>query len=117
MKWHFKKSAKQEKGAANGKWQAKVEHGKRKLAGWLQRQSDKLSIRTKKILLIVCCTVFGSLMLWQVFNGLGGHRLPDIGKVIKPLTPLPLERPGLDSGRSDSTGLGNKRFNHQKRKQ
>ena len=117
MKWNinFKKPTKKEKSSPAGKWQAKVEHGKRRLAGWLQRQSEKLSIRTKKILLMVCCTVFGSLMLLQVFSGLGMQRLPDIGKVVKPLTPLPLQR--LDTVRADSVEIGNKKFNHQKRKQ
>lgn len=114
MKWNinFKRPVKKEKSFPTGKWQAKVEHGKHRLAGWLQRQSEKLSVRTKKILLITCCMVFGSMMLLQVFNGLGFDRLPDIGKIAKPLTSLPLQK--LDTVGTDSTGIENKSFNHQK---
>lgn len=117
MKWNMKKTGQREKAATAGKWQARVEQGKRRLAGWLQRQSEKLSIRTKKVLLIGCCLLFGSLMVLQVVNGLGLHKLPDTGKVVKPLTPPPLRKMEPDTVLKDSTGIGNKSFNHKKGKQ
>jgi len=105
MKWEtkFKRPLKKEKAIPAGKWQVKVELGKRRLAGWLQRQSEKLSIRTKKVLLICCCLLFGSMMVLQVVNGLGMGKLPDTGKVVKPLTPPPLPKMERDTVRRDST--------------
>lgn len=109
MKWDFRK---QEKTIPQGKWQVKMEQGKRRLAGWLQRQSERWSIRTKKVMLILCSLLFGSAMLWQVFRGIGSTRLPPIGMIAKPITPLPLQKMETDSIQADRGNTDNKSDNH-----
>lgn len=81
----------------------KLEAGKRRLAGWLQTQSEKLSVGMKKGLLFLGGLCFGGLMAAQIVGGLSGRPLPDGGTIRKPQTAVPVPGPRPDRAEADSS--------------
>jgi len=89
MWWKRKTKTEPLPGQETSRLQAMIMNNQRKLAGWLQLQSEKLSVRTKKIIVIASFLLFASLMVYQVIDGLNGPVLPESGKITKPDLPVP----------------------------
>lgn len=73
----------------SGRVQLWVIHHQRKLASWLQIQSEKLSITAKKVLLVTGCLLFAGCLVLQITGGLNHNRMPESGSIIKPGLPVP----------------------------
>lgn len=103
MKWKLKlkQPFKTDRQQREGKWQAKMETSKRRLAAWLQQQSEKLSIRSKKIILVGCCLLFGSFMIWRMISGLGADVLHR-SRIMRPVLVTPLPKLNIDTTNTDS---------------
>lgn len=89
MWWRKKRKTGPMDGQEMGRLQILVNGNQRKLAGWLQVQSEKLSVPAKKMILAVGFLLFAALMIFQVINGLNSNTFPESGKIIKPDLPLP----------------------------
>ena len=89
MWWRKKRNTGPVSGQMMGRFQEIVNNNQLKLAGWLQVQSEKLSVRAKKMIVIVCFLLFASCMVYQVVGGLHRPVLPESGKIIRPELPVP----------------------------
>lgn len=91
MWWRKRDTTKMEAQPGEGvsKFQVLMTGYQHKLAGWLQVQSEKLSVRAKKMILIAGGLFMAAFMLFQITNSLNGNLLPESGTIIKPDFPVP----------------------------
>lgn len=76
-------------GEGASKFQVFMTGYQRKLAGWLQVQSEKLSVRAKKMILIAGGLLMAAFMVFQITNSLNGSLLPESGTILQPDLPKP----------------------------
>lgn len=104
--WLFKRRKKEQKTAeGNGKVAGYIAGGLLKVqsgwAGWMQRQSEKLGTKGKKVALVLCCLFTLSYSTIIIVKGLNGDRSIGVSRSsIKPPMMLP-EDPEPEPGKAE----------------
>jgi hypothetical protein len=66
------------------KWKDRLKSFQQKLADVMQRQSQRLSVKAQKILLVIFCLLTAVYLATIVLGGFGISVIPDNGSIAKP---------------------------------
>lgn len=112
--WLFKRKKKEKPSKGDGKVAGYIAGGLLKMqtswAGWMQRQSERLGTKGKKIALVLCCLFTLSYSTIIIIKGLNGERSIGVTRSsIKPPLLMP-DDPEPEPGKAEIHRL--KKFRH-----